>query len=386
MRFIASVGTYGSKVAILQRGKGSNYYLRWLDKETKKYRLQATEYRVLTKAKVAAMAKANDLIQTTQNQPSRTPRTPKSVVTWGRLLAWYEEIWFPLASSDSERENNPRVIALWRHVLPLEEPVEQLEPAVLTRFIQQRKEGGFAVGTYQFAAKVSDRTVGKDLEWLRRVVNKGIQSPNLNVKYNPVRSVPIPDTPSPKRPVASVARWEALRARADGVGSQGLFGGFLDLLRALGWRVRALCEIRLEDIDTAAWRIRKLGEVDKEGHDVWVAVSDSLKPRLKALLKVRRTLSVQSPWLFPKPEKPAEPWSRHYARDRLGTAERAAKLKPIDGGDFHPYRRLWARLLKDQPTGNVAAAGAWRTTGMVQLYQGLVTEDEVATVMNAIAF
>jgi len=332
MRFIASVGTYGSKVAILQRGKGSNYYLRWLDKETKRYRLQATEYRVLTKAKVAAMAKANDLIQTTQNQPSRTPRTPKSVVTWGRLLAWYEEIWFPLASSDSERENNPRVIALWRHVLPLEEPVEQLEPAVLTRFIQQRKEGGFAVGTYQFAAKVSDRTVGKDLEWLRRVVNKGIQSPNLNVKYNPVRSVPIPDTPSPKRPVASVARWEALRARADGVGSQGLLGGFLDLL------------------------------------------------------KVRRTLSVQSPWLFPKPEKPAEPWSRHYARDRLGTAERAAKLKPIDGGDFHPYRRLWARLLKDQPTGNVAAAGAWRTTGMVQLYQGLVTEDEVATVMNAIAF
>lgn len=386
MQQIASVGNYGAKVAILRKGTTGPFYLRWLDRETGKLRSQVTDCRVLSKAKVEALAKAHELTQDRQEEPSRTPRTPHSVVTWGRLLAWYEAEWMPLAASESERENNPRVLALWRHVLPLEDTVESLEPARLEKFVQWRKRGGFTLGAYHFKAKVSDRTVGKDLEWLRRVVNKGVQSPTLKLKYNPLSTTPIPNTPSPKRPVASVARWEALRAHADPVGSQGLFGGFLDLLRALGWRVRALCEIRLEDIDTKGWRIRKQGEVDKEGHDVWVPVSASLKPRLKALLKARRKLAVTSPWLFPKVNKPTEPWRTDYVRSRLETAERAAKLTPLDGGDFHPYRRLWARLLKDQPTGNVAAAGAWKSSRMVELYQGMVTEDEVGEVMNAIAF
>lgn len=386
MKQVDSVGNYGAKVAILRKENGGPFYLRWRDRETGKLRSQVTDCRVLSKAKKEALSKAEELSKQLPENTSRLPRPKQQVVTWGRLLSWYEETWMPLAASESERENNPRVLALWRHFLPLESPVEDLEPAVLESFVQKRKAGNFTVGEYQFRAKVSDRTVGKDLEWLRRVVNKGIQSPNLKLRYNPLGTIDIPNTPVPKRPVATEQRWKLVRQHADDTGSQGLFGGFWDVLRALGWRVDAICQIKLSDIDTKHWRIRRDGEVDKEGHDVWVSVSDSLKPRLEALLKARKRLKIESPWLFPKVEDPTQPWPYSYARGRLRTAEKAAGLQPLEGGEFHPYRRLWARQLKDEPTVNVAAAGAWKSTRMVELYQGLVTEDEVAQVMNAIKF
>lgn len=387
MKQIAAVGNYGAKVAILRRkGTSGPFYLRWRDRETGKLRSQVTDCNVLTKAKQAALAKAQELTESLPDQVSRSPRTTKqAVATWGRLLDWYELTWVPLSKSKSEQNLNPRALALWRSFLPLKDPVEELEPAMLTAFMQKRKAGGFTVGEYVYAKDVTDRTVGRDLEWLRGCVNRGIDSPTLRIRYNPLGTIKIPNTPMPKRPVATVERWEALRAQPDS-GSQGLFGGFLDLLRALGWRVRALCEIRLEDINTAAWRIRKQGMVDKEGHDVWVPVSESLKPKLEALLKARHALKVESPYLFPMVHRASDPWRIDYVRARLETAEKTAGLKPLDGGDFHPYRRLWARSLKDQPTVNVAAAGAWKTSKMVELYQGLVTEEEVASVMNTISF
>lgn len=63
MKMITSAGTYGSKVAILQRDTGGPYYLRWQNRDTGKQILRVTTFRLLTKAKLAAMEKAAELLQ-----------------------------------------------------------------------------------------------------------------------------------------------------------------------------------------------------------------------------------------------------------------------------------------------------------------------------------
>ena len=51
-------------------------------------------------------------------------------------------------------------------------------------------------------------------------------------------------------------------------------------------------------------------------------------------------------------------------------AEKLAGLPKLAGGQFHPYRRLWATERKNLPVQDVAAAGGWKTVETVQrLYQ-----------------
>jgi hypothetical protein len=54
------------------------------------------------------------------------------------------------------------------------------------------------------------------------------------------------------------------------------------------------------------------------------------------------------------------PWTRWRARDLLERAEKPAELEPLEGSDFHAYRRKWARERKHLPDADVMAAGGWR--------------------------
>lgn len=295
-------------------------------------------------------------------------------------MTWFETTWAPLARTKGQRVQDRFSLALWRAVLPLQQAVEDLDLAVLEQFKQDRKAGRLPLPGLK--ANCSARTVGRDLEWLRRVVNLGIGTPKFKLSVNPVTKVTIPDTAQPKRPIATLSRYERLREVADDTGSQRLFGGFLDLLVALGWRVTAVCELRVADIDLEGRRIRKDGLVDKEGVDAWLPVSDWLLPRLAGLLAARHALGVESEYLFPRPTDPTRPWDKLYARARLHVAERKAGLHKLDGGDFHPYRRLWATMRKHLPVGDVAFAGGWKNVTTLQRHYQLVDETTVQAVMN----
>jgi hypothetical protein len=48
-------------------------------------------------------------------------------------------------------------------------------------------------------------------------------------------------------------------------------------------------------------------------------------------------------------------------------AERLADLPKLNGGIWHPYRRLWVSERKHQPDTDVAAAGGWRDTRALKL-------------------
>jgi hypothetical protein len=185
------------------------------------------------------------------------------------------------------------------------------------------------------------------------------------LEQNPIRGYPIPKNRNPKRPVATYDRHLRVRAAADPADPQGLFGPFLDLVEALGWRVSAICQLWASDVDRRSTpeaphgRLRKRGEVDKEGVAMWVPLSAASRQALDTLQE-RRPAIGDVP-LFPMPKSRGRPpWSRCHARWLLQRAERVAGLEPLDGGDFHPYRRAWATARKHLPIQDVAAAGGCR--------------------------
>ena len=187
-------------------------------------------------------------------------------------------------------------------------------------------------------------------------------------------------SPNPRRPVATYDRYLAIREHADQVDRQGLFGAFLDLVEGLGWRVSAICELWASDVDLSVTdarpygRLRKRAETDKMGIGQWVPMSAPVRSAVLAVLE--RNPVIGDVPLFPAPLRPGKPWTRYHARALLERAESAARaaaikrddqeaaaaLAPLDGSDFHAYRRGWATARKALPLKDVAEAGGWRST------------------------
>lgn len=374
MKQLSRVGDHGATVAIFD--DDGRIIFRYTDPKTGRRRQVSTRHRSLPKARPDALTLAAQIrIMRDDLRDSGGP------ITWLRLLAWYEIHREPTMTPAQQRRD-AFARKLWSHVLPLNEPVPLLDPIVLERFKKDRREGNLLD-----LAPASPRTVGADLQWLRRVCNHAIKAPGVSLVRNPIVTE-IPDTPRPLRPVATWDRYEQLRPYCDEVGSQGLLGGFFDLVVALGWRVTAICSLHCEDIDLRPFpncpdgRVRKRAEYDKEGVEAWVPIPAWLAPRLLDLVNRRRALVVPGPWLFPRVKDPTKPWHKDYASYRLASVERLAGLEPLEGGVWHPYRRMWATLRKGLPVGDVAHAGGWKSVEMVHRYQG-VDAETLNRVMNA---
>ena len=63
--------------------------------------------------------------------------------------------------------------------------------------------------------------------------------------------------------------------------------------------------------------------------------------------------------IFPSLRDASRPVSYEQASSWLRRAEKIAKLEPLKGGRWHPYRRRWATERKHLPDVDVAAAGGW---------------------------
>lgn len=374
------MGEHGATVAVLQEHAKGPYYIRWKDRATGKYRTETTEVRVLTKAKEIAKGKADQLY----NERMEGPKDGRA--TWADVLRHFEERYLPLAPAGDQEKFDRFALDLWRTVLPTHQAVDQLEKHVLLDFIARRQRGEIEVKGRELRT-CRTRAPAKDLEWIRRAVNLSIAD-GKRISTNPITKVDFPKAPRPRRPAATWERFTALRPHCERCGEQDLFGGFMDLAVGLGWRMSALTCLHIKDVDRKPrdkaphGRVLRREEFDKEGYDTYVPISAWLAIRIDALLERRRDLGVKSQWLFPKVRKPDEPWTKDYVRERLEVAERRAGLDPIDGGDTHPYRRMWANMRKHLPLKDVAFAGCWNERTLLQHYQSS-DDDTVLDVMNA---
>jgi hypothetical protein len=361
MGWSQQVGAHGYQVTVCTRASSPHLYVRWWDRASANSKWRCLGHSDQERALAEAAQVAAALLL------ARRSAAPvvRGRATVAQVFDHFERDRLPYLRPAQVKEDRRR-LALWRAFLPADAELGNLDALTFDRFIRDRRAGTIAVPKRKLTATPSNRTIGADLEFLRRVVNWGMRLRVNGVpllERNPLLGYHIPTNPSPKRPVASFERYAAVRAKADEVDRQKLFGPFVE---GLGWRVSAVCQLRASDVRLAQekaapfGRLRKRGETDKEGVESTLPISGQVREALLAAIK--QSAATGDGYLFPAPRRPGRPWTRHHAKDLLIRAEVLAELPPLEGGDFHPYRRAWATARKHLPVTDVAAAGGWKTT------------------------
>lgn len=239
-------------------------------------------------------------------------------------------------------------------------------PAHVRLFVSARTAGAIVVDGINLQKKVKPRTVDADIVWLLSVFSWAYNEARL-LKSNPLRGTKRPEVTSQLRPMANAARAAKLLEHAHLVHPR--FPLQLACVRYLGWRISAICLIDGADIDRKKTKLAPHGQIlkrwenDKEGMQEWIPMPKALRDAFDAA-----GVAFSGP-VFPSTKAPKKAWSRWYARELLERTEALAKLDPIDGGDFHPYRRLWATERKGLPRQDVMFGGQWKDPRTVDRYQ-----------------
>lgn len=139
-------------------------------------------------------------------------------------------------------------------------------------------------------------------------------------------------------------------------------------MESLGWRVSAICSLRVDDFDASSTltrpygRLLKRAETDKMGVERWTVLPREARDALVSLLPGRRG------FLFPA-ERGRGPWSRFYARGLLSEAWDLTEVPGERFVAFHAFRRKWVDERDHLPDHVVAAQGAWLSTRTLDIYR-----------------
>jgi len=380
-RWSWSVGEYGYRVTVEERAPGSNLRLRWWDSMAKKFRHESLGHKDRDEGKKEARCRAAARLE-------EKDALARGTVTLRAVFTAYRDHVSLYRKHLSQTREDGRRMALWLAFLGADRDVNSIDFATLATFCRARKAGSIVVPGRSLRKNVSDRTVQMDVNFLKTCLTWATRyAPDGRpiLEQNPVAGFQAPTPRQRKRPIATWERFQKVRAVADSVDAQGLFGLFLDLVEGTGWRVSAICDLWAGDVDLARsssapfGRLHKRGEMDKTGADEWVPINGTVRGALEALLALSRR-SEHSP-LFPTVRKKRSgkrgSWTRYYAASLLTRAEKKAGLEPLDGGDFHPYRRKWATERKGHPIEDVMKAGSWKSRQALE--ESYLQADEEST-------
>jgi integrase len=370
-----TVGVHGSKVTVCERRVGGPLSLRYWDANKPgggNWKWRSLGHTDRARGVDQARQLAGELLAV-----GLAVREGRLTVV--DLITRYARDVSPHKKGGQPKEDARRA-TLWRSFLGDSTEVAAIDFPTIDRFVRERRAGAIKLDEHALRATPSDTTIGADIVFLQTVCNWALRLRRPDggrlLETNPLHGYPRPKSLNPKRPVATYDRYLAVRAKADEIDPQQLFGSFLDLVESLGWRVSAICQLRASDIDrteaTAApfGRVLKRGAVDKEGVEMWVPLPQEARAAFDVIRE--RNPAIGDRPVFPSARKGEEgqSWSRFHARTLLERAEKKAELPPLEGGDFHPYRRKWATERKHQPNKDVAAAGGWRDLrSLEQAYQ-----------------
>jgi hypothetical protein len=269
----------------------------------------------------------------------------------------------------------------------LRRSAELVPPALKPRAEGERRGRG-----HRRAVPVRDGTLHANLiGWLSPVFNWAVRykvNGSRLLASNPLHDCEVPREKTPRRPIASHARYTATQEHADAVDSTGRLRCILALARYTGRRESAICQLRASDVLLSTERVRdalaaegmdervadhmphgaiRWGEqTDKEGLLFVTAMSAAARAEVDRYLTLNPRLGDVP--LFPAPPRkrkkeaeppPERPITRHRASELLLAAEVAARQPKLMRGAWHAYRRLWASERKHLPDADVAAAGGW---------------------------
>ena len=175
------------------------------------------------------------------------------------------------------------------------------------------------------------------------------------LERNPLWKLPVPKETSPVRPVFTHEQCQALRKEAEDMDWRFQFA--LGLAHESGHRIKSIRHLRGVDVDLEAKLARWAAQHDKIGYAHETPCSAELV-RLTRRAQ-RRGAGIGIAWLFPSPEDPTKPCSRHLMRDWMAKALERIGLAGQRYG-WHSFRRKFATELKDLPLTDLCALGGWK--------------------------
>jgi hypothetical protein len=382
-KWVYSAGSRPNTVTVFERERGGMIYARAWNASARRFHRVSLGHRDKARARRYAIDEAAKL----QQGDATIGDTKLKLAV---LFALYEQHRTPKKSPAHQEEDRRRIelfIRLLGNIDPHKLTLQQWEA-----FIEARSSGaidprGNPVPEEKRRARRA-RAVEIDLRWLKAVLNWANKWKLENGRYlrreNPARGYEMPVEKNPRRPVATRDRFEALRAVTDrhtmfagGRGSQlrtrSYLSEVLDIADGTGRRINAICSLRYEDLRLERSPARPNGAIcwpedaDKMGYRTETPVSPQVRAAIDRVLRERP--SVGRLPLFPSPENREKPISTRLASKWLVEAETEAGLAKQKGGLWHPYRRGWATSRKHLPGADVAAAGGWRSTDTLKLYQ-----------------
>ena len=197
------------------------------------------------------------------------------------------------------------------------------------------------------------------------------------------------------RPVATQDRYETIRGVTDQVTMEIRWNGrreeqrsylseIFDIANGTGRRLSAVCSLCYEDLslsDEPYGSICWPADTDKMGHESTVPISPAVRAALERILAERPGIGAAP--LFPSPNDPTKPLTRHLADKWLRKAEKLAGVEPQTGSLWHAYRRKWATERKHLSDTDVAAAGGWQNSlTLRKVYQQSDAETMLQVVLS----
>lgn len=256
-----------------------------------------------------------------------------------------------------------RRVELWLAFFEADPEAQHITKNDMKRFVRDRKAGRITLPIVERAdgkgvmRKLSSNpkatTIGADIVFLQTVLNWAVDGELI--ERNPIASFKAPKTRNPLQPVASVERFLRVYRQTQKVSPLfRVFFGFIG--EEVDWRVSAMCRLMISDIDLRARRKAPYGRVrhpgDKGADARWIALSPRGRRLLLRAMRIRNAIG--DVYVFEAPKRPGQPWRRQYATSLLERAEVLADVEPMEGGDFHPYRRKWSTAHKNDPWADVA--------------------------------
>jgi integrase len=228
------------------------------------------------------------------------------------------------------------------------------------RYIEWRRHEGDGRAGRVRKRPVRDRMITYDLKFLQAVLNWATRARDergaLLLAQNPLKRLPWPKEKSPRRPILTDAQYRKLVAVSARVSP--LFGLALTLAHETGHRIGAIRLLRWSDVLLDQRKIRWRGEQDKIGLEQEVEASPTA---LQALREARRDrAAIAEGWVFPSPEDPSQPCSRHLVRDWWQRGEALAGLAHEVGLGWHGLRRKFATDMKHVPLVDLCYLGGWK--------------------------
>jgi integrase len=303
-------------------------------------------------------------------------------LTFAGLCELYLERHTPSKVATSQAADH-RCVELWCRVVGANSDPHAISSEQWRRFIRDRTSGaidsrGCAVGA-DARRPVRARTVEADLIFLQLLLNWGVnerEGDRYLLRENCARGYSVPTEKNPRRAVATVERYEALRKAAQRVtmrlpGTDRCVPSYLpdvlDLCEATGHRLTAVCSLHYEDFrlsegpfGTILWR----AETSKNGEESVTAMDEKIRRVVDRILAARPGIGPVP--LFPSLKDSTKPIDRDDADRWLRKAEKDAKLAHLPGTLWHSLRRKWSSEMQFEPPTVVAAPGGWKTIAVMQ--------------------